>query len=74
MLGAEQHDADARCPLVVCADPEGLRLNNRAFTVVGVAERGFDGASLVGTEVWVPIAVVALGARCRKVEPADGAR
>ncbi len=25
-----QRDADARCPLVVCADAEGLRLNNRA--------------------------------------------
>jgi hypothetical protein len=23
-------DADARCPLLVCSDPEGLRLNNRA--------------------------------------------
>jgi len=27
-----QRDADLRCPLVVCADPEGLRLNNRAQT------------------------------------------
>ena len=25
-----QRDADVRCPLVVCSDPEGLRLNNRA--------------------------------------------
>ncbi|MBA3457068.1 MAG: PEGA domain-containing protein, partial [Deltaproteobacteria bacterium] len=25
-----QRDSDAICPLVVCADPEGLRLNNRA--------------------------------------------
>ncbi len=25
-----QRDSDALCPLVVCADPEGLRLNNRA--------------------------------------------
>ena len=45
-------------------DPEilqkPLRINNRAFTVVGVAEQGFDGASLVGTEVWVPMAMVAL--------------
>ena len=28
-----ERDADARCPLVVCADPEGLRLNNRAQSV-----------------------------------------
>ena len=45
-------------------DPEilrkPLRINNRAFTVVGVAEQGFDGASLVGTEVWVPMAMVAV--------------
>ena len=25
-----QRDSDALCPLVMCADPEGLRLNNRA--------------------------------------------
>ena len=36
-----------------------LRINNQAFTVVGVAEPGFNGASLVGTEVWVPMAMVA---------------
>jgi hypothetical protein len=27
-----QNQADARCPLVLCPDPEGLRLNNRAQT------------------------------------------
>ncbi len=27
-----QDDADARCPLVVCGDPEALRLNDRAQT------------------------------------------
>jgi len=37
-----------------------LRINNHIFTVVGVAERGFNGASLVGTEVWVPMAMVAV--------------
>ncbi|MDP2322115.1 MAG: ABC transporter permease [Acidobacteriota bacterium] len=36
-----------------------LRLNNLAFTVVGVAEQGFTGAALVGTEVWVPMAMAA---------------
>lgn len=44
-------------------DPEilqkALRINNQAFTVVGVAEPGFSGSSLVGTEVWVPMAMVA---------------
>lgn len=44
-------------------DPEVLqkpmRLNNRDFSVVGVTEPGFQGASLVGTDVWVPMAMVA---------------
>lgn len=44
-------------------DPEilqkPLRINNQTFTVVGVAEPGFNGASLVGTEAWVPMAMVA---------------
>jgi predicted permease len=44
-------------------DPEilqrSLRINNQAYTVVGVAEPGFSGSSLVGTEVWVPMAMVA---------------
>ncbi len=37
-----------------------MRLNNRDFSVVGVAEPGFQGASLVGTDVWVPMAMVAV--------------
>jgi len=37
-----------------------LRINNREFSVVGVAEPGFRGASLVGTDVWVPMAMVAV--------------
>jgi len=36
-----------------------LLINNRSFTVIGVAEPGFNGASLVGTEAWVPMAMVA---------------
>lgn len=44
-------------------DPEilqkPLRLNNHTFTVVGVAEPGFNGSTLVGTEAWVPMAMVA---------------
>ena len=36
-----------------------LRLNNIDFTVVGVAEAGFHGSSLVGSEIWLPMAMVA---------------
>lgn len=36
-----------------------LRLNNRDFTVVGVAGPGFEGAGLAGTDVWLPMAMVA---------------
>lgn len=36
-----------------------LRLNNREFAVVGVAEPGFEGVSLAGTDVWLPMAMVA---------------
>jgi predicted permease len=35
-----------------------LRLNNHDFTVVGVAEEGFQGSSMVGTDLWVPFAMV----------------
>jgi hypothetical protein len=35
-----------------------LRLNNREFTVVGVAEPGFQGSSMIGTDLWVPMAMV----------------
>jgi predicted permease len=37
-----------------------FRLNNSAFTVVGVAEPGFQGSSMIGTEVWVPMAMIAV--------------
>jgi predicted permease len=37
-----------------------VRLNNHEFTVVGVVERGFDGLTFVGTDVWVPISMVAV--------------
>lgn len=37
-----------------------LRLNNTNFTVVGVAEPGFEGGGLIGTDVWVPMAMVAV--------------
>ena len=36
-----------------------LRLNNREFAVVGVAEPGFEGVTLAGTDVWLPLAMVA---------------
>jgi predicted permease len=35
-----------------------LLLNNREFAVVGVAEPGFQGSSMVGTDLWVPMAMV----------------
>lgn len=35
-----------------------LRLNNHPFTVIGVAEKGFDGLSAISTpSLWVPIAM-----------------
>lgn len=36
-----------------------LRLNNREFAVVGVAEPGFEGVALAGTDLWLPMAMVA---------------
>ena len=36
-----------------------LLLNNRQFTVVGVAEPGFEGVNLAGTDLWLPMAMVA---------------
>src|SRR5918993_4385076 len=35
-----------------------LRLNNRVFSVVGVAEAGFQGSSMIGTDLWAPMAMV----------------
>jgi predicted permease len=37
-----------------------LRLNNREFAVVGVAEPGFEGVTVAGTDLWVPVAMVAV--------------
>lgn len=37
-----------------------LRLNNHPFNVVGVAEPGFQGSSMIGTEVWAPMAMIAV--------------
>ena len=34
-----------------------IRLNNRPYTVVGVAERGFTGTTIVGADFWVPMAM-----------------
>ena len=34
-----------------------LRLNNLPYTVIGVAEPGFNGTTFVGTDVWVPMAM-----------------
>jgi predicted permease len=35
-----------------------LRLNNREFSIVGVAEPGFQGSSMIGTDLWAPMAMV----------------
>ena len=35
-----------------------LRLNNREFAVVGVAEEGFQGSTMIGTDLWAPMAMV----------------
>jgi predicted permease len=35
-----------------------LRLNGREFAVVGVAEPGFQGSSMIGTDLWAPMAMV----------------
>src|SRR6187200_903770 len=35
-----------------------LRLNNREFSVVGVAEEGFQGSTMVGTDLWTPMAML----------------
>lgn len=37
-----------------------IRLNSREFTVVGIAEPGFEGTALVGTDMWIPTAMVAI--------------
>jgi putative ABC transport system permease protein len=34
-----------------------VRLNNRPYTIVGVAERGFTGTTIVGADFWVPMAM-----------------
>ncbi len=34
-----------------------MRLNNRPYTVVGVAEEGFTGTSIIGADFWVPMAM-----------------
>jgi predicted permease len=35
-----------------------LRFNNKDCLVVGVAEEGFEGATMFGTDVWMPMAMV----------------
>ncbi len=36
-----------------------LRLNNKDFTVIGVAEPGFQGGTFIGTDLWLPMSMVA---------------
>ena len=35
-----------------------LRLNRTEFEVVGVAQEGFGGASLIGADLWIPMAMI----------------
>jgi hypothetical protein len=71
---ADEDDVPGERPVVVLShglwsrrfnsDPhildKPIRLNNRDFAVVGVAEPGFQGSSMVGTDLWVPMAMVAV--------------
>lgn len=34
-----------------------IRLNNLPYTVIGVAEDGFTGTTLIGTDAWIPMAM-----------------
>jgi predicted permease len=34
-----------------------IRLNNRSYTVIGVAEPGFSGTTIAGADFWVPMAM-----------------
>ena len=36
---------------------QSIRLNNRPYTVVGVAEAGFTGSTLTSPDFWVPMAM-----------------
>ena len=36
---------------------QSIRLNNRAYTIVGVAEDGFNGTTFIGSDFWVPMAM-----------------
>lgn len=35
-----------------------IRINNQDFAVIGVAEPGFEGTSLIGTDLWIPTAML----------------
>ncbi len=37
-----------------------IRLNNQVFAVVGVTEPGFEGLTFMGTDFWLPMAMVGL--------------
>jgi len=62
----------------LAADPtvleRPLRLNNREFAVVGVAEPGFEGVTLAGTDLWVPMAMVAEARGLDNANPLTDAR
>jgi predicted permease len=37
-----------------------LRINGHDFAVIGIAERRFEGSTIVGTDLWVPVAMMAV--------------
>ena len=71
---ADEDDVPGERPVVVLShalwtrrfnsDPEilskPLRLNGHDFAVIGVAEPGFQGSTMIGTDLWTPIAMLAV--------------
>jgi predicted permease len=49
-----------------------LQLNASVYTIVGVAPKGFTGVELSGTDVWVPMSVVAPESRWPHVLECEG--
>ena len=44
-----------------------VRLNNQVFSVVGVTEPGFEGLTFIGTDFWIPMAMVGVVRGSRSV-------
>lgn len=37
-----------------------IRINNAEFDVIGVAERDFEGPTIIGTDLWLPMAMIGI--------------